>query len=169
MQNKLLGKSIKISICLDSIFSIVVICIFLSACAVYGPNSEQKSELDLLSEKNYQQTGSVLGVPVLKSKKRNTVVEGTVYISEFIPLKFEKLRLLNSRGDTVSETTTSNNGDFEFKDYIINGNYTIKIDSKKYSGGKKIKVTDYQIKNITIEAKPNINLYSDPAKVRRGR
>lgn len=126
----------------------------LLSCVVYGPSTEQKSVLDLLSEKNYQETASVLGIPVLKSKKRNTIIEGTVYIHEIIPMHYVKLRLLNSEGKTVSKTTTSYNGNFEFMDYIINGKYLLKIDSAQYSGEIKIEVNGYQLHNIIIDAKP---------------
>lgn len=129
--------------------------IFVTACAVYGPNAESKSPIDILSEKNYNQTGSVLGVSILKSKKRNTVIEGIAYASEIKPLKFEKLRLVNSKGETVSETTTRHNGRFEFKDYILNGKYLITIESEKFSGEIPITVDDFLIRNIIISATPD--------------
>jgi hypothetical protein len=141
---------------------VVVTSVFLSSCVIYGPDAERKSALDLLSEKNYQETASVLGVSIIKSKKRNTVIKGAVYIDDIIPLKFKKLRLLNSRGETVSETTTSYNGVFEFKDYIINGKYLIEIDSAKYCGETKIKVADYQLNNIIIKARPSQPLCNEP-------
>jgi hypothetical protein len=138
---------------LTGLLFVVMTSVLLSSCFIYGPDTEQKSTLDLLSEKNYQETASVLGVSTIKSKKRNTTIESTVYVDDIIPLKFEKIRLLNSKKETVSETTTSYNGDFKFKDYIINGKYVIEIDSTKYCGEIKIKVDDYRLENIIIKAK----------------
>ena len=137
-------------------FLIAISVIFvLASCFVYGPETEQKSSLDIINKDNYQPAGSVLGIPVLKTTRRSTVIRGSSFITEFIPLKFEKLKLIDIRGKTISETTTSYNGTFEFSDYIINGEYLIKIDSQKYSGETRIIVDSYHLENINIKAEPN--------------
>jgi hypothetical protein len=157
MQEEIAVKNCNTPTCSIFILLFVVTSITLTACAVYGPNTERKSALDMLSERNYQRTGSVLGVQIIKSKKRNTVIAGAVYIDDLVPLKFEKLRLINENGETVSETTTLPNGDFEFKDYIVNGKYVIKIVSEEYWGKREIKVDDYQLQDIRIKAEPNLH------------
>lgn len=125
----------------------------ITSCATYGPNAEKKSATDILNRKNYE-LGMVLGfVPVFESKKRNTIIEGSVYVTDYIPLKFHKLILVDKNNSVVSETTTLHNGEFKFIDYILNGEYVIQIDSKEYTGETKIKVADYQLSNIIIKAK----------------
>lgn len=126
----------------------------ISSCVTYGPDTENKSAADIFNRKNYE-GGMVLFVPVLKSKKRDTFIEGTVYITDYRPLKYHKLILVDKNNSVVSEATTLQNGEFKFIDYILNGEYVIKIDSKEYSGEAKIKVDDYQLSNIGLTAKPN--------------
>ena len=54
----------------------------ISSCVTYGPDTENKSAADIFNRKNYE-GGMVLFVPVLKSKKGDTIIEGTVYVTDY--------------------------------------------------------------------------------------
>lgn len=126
---------------------------------IYGPETELKKASDIFNRKNYE--APVPGVPVLKAKKRNTIIEGIVRNSDYTPFKFQKVILLNKMGTEVSEATTSSKGAFKFMDIIENGDYLIKTESKCCSGEIEITVDDYQIDNIILDVKPDKSLNQD--------
>ncbi|XPS87296.1 uncharacterized protein Dvar_53140 [Desulfosarcina variabilis str. Montpellier] len=126
----------------------------LSSCYIYGPETENKRASDYFNKKSYE-GGSVLCVPVLKAKKRNTIIEGIAIKDDYTPFKFENVFLFDANGTKVSETTTTAKGVFKFMDYIENGDYLIKTESSRWSGEIHIKVDGYHLDKITLDVKPN--------------
>lgn len=140
------------------IFAFALFC--LTSC-IYGPSVEHKSPLNALNGENYQtaqsETPSTLLVPFAEKKERTTKIEGQLIIQEDMslgtPLRYISLDLLNSKGESVQKVSTLNDGHFTFSGVFQNGSYTIKVDSKKYSGEFKLEVRSYSIEKIIIQAK----------------
>ena len=97
----------------------------------------------------------------LKAKKRNTIIEGIAFKSDYTPFKFKTVFLLDANGVKVSEATTTAKGEFRFMDYIENGQYLIKTESNCWSGEISIEVDDYQLDNIMLQVKPSKARQSD--------
>ena len=124
----------------------------LSSC-IYGPETKDKNASDIFNKKNYE--GPIVGYPILKAKKRNTIIEGIARNTDYTPVKFQKVILLNKTGVKVSEATTTLNGSFAFMDLIENGIYVVRTESECCSGEIKIKVDGYQLENLILVVKPN--------------
>ena len=73
----------------------------LSSCYIYGPETENKKASDYFNKKSYE-GGSALCVPVLKAKKRNTIIEGIAIKDDYTPFKFENVFLFDLNGTKVS-------------------------------------------------------------------
>lgn len=124
-----------------------LIIISSGSCTV-GPDYERKSRLNYLSGEHYESRSRVGPVPlILEGKNVKTVIEGAITVNEYTPLRFTRL-LLQKDNQTILETTTSQNGLFEFTDYLPNGNYLIKIDSPTLRWEEEIKVDKYELKNL---------------------
>jgi hypothetical protein len=137
---------------------LLVLSITIFSSCIYGPETKDKNVSDIFNRKNYE--SPVLGFPLLKAKKRQTIIEGRAFKPDNTPFKFQKVFLINNNGIKVSETTTSSNGAFKFMGLIENGDYFIKTESNSFSIDKPISIDSYQINNMILEVKPNKALNS---------
>jgi len=105
--------------------------------------------------KNYDQIGSVLPfTPIGDRKVMLTTIEGELMLDLKpmpIPLKYQKLDLVKAK-KVISSTSSDSNGKFKFTDKISNGNYEIRVNSKKYSAAYSIEVGSSKIQNLRIFA-----------------
>jgi hypothetical protein len=148
---------------------------FLSTSCAYGPQTEKKLKLNYLSGEHYEGKGPTMtdvskikalpeavaipeleAVPLIyKRKQVPTVISGTVMVSEFKPLKFKPLLLI--QGDkTILKTKTDNHGAFKFSGSLLNGEYKIIVDTESHEGEKNIVVDTYVIEhvNMSVHEKP---------------
>jgi hypothetical protein len=139
---------------------LLILCplLVLSAC-VYGPKTETKTPLSTLNGENYEASqlgGDRVLIPVVKTKERETHVQGRLMFSENglqLPLRFVKLSLISSATDqSIQEVSTDSDGQFVFTGVFRNGDYTIRVISKKYAGEGTFTIKDYQVADVLIVA-----------------
>lgn len=132
---------------------IFIVTVILTGCSSTG-SREVKSKLEYLDGKNWDKSQFTIGNAQIPTRMKNieTVIEGSVYINEVVPLKFTTVYLIRN-GSIVTETSTNHLGVFKLQGNIPNGTYLINVDSKPNSWNREIKIEEYVIKGLEL----NIN------------
>jgi len=140
-------------------YLIIALFFALSSCIVYGPKTENKTPLSTLNGENYETSplgaNNVL-VPVIKTKDRETQIQGRLMFSENgiqLPLRFVKIAMSAADSSQVlQEIATDSDGQFILRGVFRNGDYVLRVVSKKYIGEGTITIKDYQVADVLIIA-----------------
>lgn len=124
--------------------------ILTTACA-HGPEQEKRSVTDYLSEKHYEGTGVVFGVPVLKRKVVDTSITGKVLLVDQlagVPSDL-KVQLLKDKR-VVQDGFIRSDGSFRVEGQIARGSYLLRAFNDKFLGEKSIQVDKFEVGDVQI-------------------
>lgn len=124
--------------------------LFLTAC-VSGPKPEKPSGVaDALDYRNYESTGTVASVPVLKRARRQTQIRGRLKTEDpllVVPNR-ATIRLLQD-GKTIAESS-ADHGRFELRGNIPNGDYLLEASARCLRGTRKVSVSSYELNDAEV-------------------
>jgi hypothetical protein len=127
-----------------------LVTLLLSAC-VTGPKQEKSTGVaDALNWENYDETGTVLGVPILHHKSRETHIRGRLQLEDALQImpNTTEIRLIKN-GRIISEAS-ANQELFELHGNFPNGDYTLEALANCFTGDANIKVNSYELKDALI-------------------
>lgn len=150
----------------------VIFVFFIFSACVHGPKDDRMTTAQAFSGDSYNQgmdqtSGqagvpghspvppvSVAAIPVLERKSPMVKLTGQVSFGEGISttqLKNEKV-VLKSKDKVLAFGTTDGDGQFKILVNIPNGDYLLELDSKRYVGQTKVRVSGLEVPSLNIQA-----------------
>lgn len=126
--------------------------LLLSASCAYGPKDEKSTNLSALNGENYQVQTTVLGVPIVERKVKDSVIRGRVIDKQGMfpmPVNGAAVELLDAN-NRVASTRTGADGTFQFTGRLQDGVYKIRVLRENKLSELDVKLNGYLADGIEL-------------------
>lgn len=133
----------------------ILFVLFFSSCA-YGPETKEKSLLESLNGKHYENGGNGAGgtstpaLPIVKRRRAAVRLSGTILLKlNPIPVPLGNQKIILLQNEKVLATTLSEvGGVFTFMGDFPDGPVKLYLDSRRYRGEQQVLIHGFELNNI---------------------